>query len=178
MIRRPIMMTIMALILLSFTVTMLISIHASKRTGSLQLQRSISLPTYDLPTIDGKLSLNLNHKYKGKKWVLHIMASWCPYCVDEISVLYHFRDSVRIPVVLLAYKENDFQKLHRLIKKYPGVFTDIMRDDDGLFAIDLGSSGVPTTLVINSEGKVEKVWNQRFTDDNIQELIEYAHANN
>ena len=53
-----------------------------------------------------------------------------------------------------------------------------MRDDDGLFAIDLGSSGVPTTLVINSEGKVEKVWNQRFTDDNIQELIGYAHANN
>ena len=159
-----------------FTLLMYSALYSSKKGKYFYSQSALYIPDTALSRIDDSGYVNLVSKYKGKRWLLHVMSTWCPLCIDEIPVLYQAKNNIQLPIVLLAYKENNFDKLNNMLKKYPGIFVENLMDNDGLFVVDLGSSGVPRTLLINQYGQVEKVWDKRFTKENINEIIEMTDA--
>ncbi len=107
-------------------------------------------------------------KYKGQPVLLSFFASWCPPCRQEIGELIKLNkkynpkglqiigaatDSKLIPETSDAQEESDVRKLaERLEIPYPIIIADQKLVKAYSFI------GIPTTVFINREGKIVKVF--------------------
>ena len=130
--------------------------------------KGLSVPDVALININEKSPMNLKQEYLGQYWVLHLMSSWCGYCQNEIKLFDNIRSKSKLPMAVVSYKENNFEKFKLLSK---GRFDVMLKDDLGLFFIDLGATGVPRTYLVNDKGQIEKYWNDLNNANNLNELL-------
>jgi cytochrome c biogenesis protein CcmG, thiol:disulfide interchange protein DsbE len=109
-----------------------------------------ALPALD-PTASGEFALA---DFKGE-WVLaNVWASWCAPCRDESPALQDFaernEDSVR--VVGIDTQDNTDDALE-FVDEY-GLTYEQLHDGSGDFADDLGTTGVPESILIDPDGNV------------------------
>ena len=106
-------------------------------------------------TLDGKL-VNMED-YRGKVIFLNFWATWCMPCVAElpsINKLYNqFKDD-NIIFLLVSNENSEKVKSYKTRKKYDIPFYII--DEDGSVPHQYYSRSIPTTFIINKEGKVVK----------------------
>ena len=94
---------------------------------------------------------------KGKVTVVDIWATWCHWCVEEVPIYNQLYDAfegndVALIGIAIESARGDIQsKVRQLGMKYPV----LIGDDEGLKAFG-PVQGLPTTLVINKEGKIYK----------------------
>jgi cytochrome c biogenesis protein CcmG/thiol:disulfide interchange protein DsbE len=111
-------------------------------------------PAWSLPGLDGK-TVNLSD-FKGKVVILDFWATWCPPCREEIpsfiQIQKEFADK-GVVVVGVALDEEGAKVVKPFAKKkginYPLVIgkTSTTEDYGGI-------EGIPTTFIINAEGKI------------------------
>lgn len=138
-------------------------------------ERNQKLPTYIFndQTIDGK-NIDLS-KYLGKKLILvNFWATWCPPCRYEIPDLINlqeeFKDSIIIVGVALDRNEEPVKIFSQKYKfNYP-----IVHDKKGINLLYGGISAIPTTIIINYEGKiVERIVGARSLDSFKSYIVKY-----
>ena len=94
---------------------------------------------------------------KGKVTVVDIWATWCHWCVEEVPIYNQLYDAfegkdVALIGIAIESARGDIQsKVRQLGMKYPV----LIGDDEGVKAFG-PVQGLPTTLVINKEGKIYK----------------------
>jgi thiol-disulfide isomerase/thioredoxin len=96
--------------------------------------------------------------YAGKAVVISFWASWCPYCLKELPVLYHVQKAAkgRLQVVAINTEDDDtFRKLARAMRTL-----DIaMSYDPEHKARDaFGVNGIPHMVIIGSDGRIVEVF--------------------
>lgn len=92
--------------------------------------------------------------YKGKPVILHFWASWCPPCRGEMPELQAWSKShADVPLVVVAL-DRKFADADAFLKSEKIDFPTLMGDMSA--AMRLGARGLPTTLVIGSDGEIVK----------------------
>ena len=121
-------------------------------TGSLQfLSAAPELPIFDRAGTKTDLS-----KEKGKLFIIHFWATWCPPCVEEIPALSKFWDKYRTrnDVELFAISvDKDWKTIDDFMTKNPSSIP-LFRDPDGATAKRFGTTQYPETYVVNDKGRV------------------------
>ena len=110
-------------------------------------------PDFTLKDISGK-DIRLS-SFKGSPVLLNFWATWCPYCRKEraeLDSLYkEFRDSGLI--IISVATDKSVQTVKRFIEKSPADYI-VLTDKDGETASTYNVSGLPTSFLIDRDGKI------------------------
>jgi cytochrome c biogenesis protein CcmG, thiol:disulfide interchange protein DsbE len=153
---------IATLVIVTFIVLWVASLGGDSTTDDLsvadyQAQGEVDnrlAPDFTLPSLDGPDPIHLRD-FKGKLIVLNFWASWCLPCREEAPALQAaWEDYRRRGVQFLGVNERDdaaaakaFQKEWRIT--YPSGF-----DPAGALADDYEFVGLPSTFLINPDGRI------------------------
>tara|TARA_Y100000590_G_C15575474_1_gene960282 strand:+ start:281 stop:799 length:519 start_codon:yes stop_codon:yes gene_type:complete len=85
---------------------------------------------------------------ENKIYLLNIWASWCVPCRKEHSILMQLSKNTSIKIIGLNYKDN-LINAKKFINDMGNPYSEILRDEDGTIAIELGAYGIPETFVID-----------------------------
>jgi peroxiredoxin len=121
-------------------------------SGSLQfLSAAPELPIFDKAGKKTDLA-----KQKGKIFIVHFWATWCPPCVEEIPALSRFWDKYRTreDVELYAVSvDKDWKTIDDFMAKNPSKIP-LFLDPGAATAKRFGTTQDPETYIINDKGRV------------------------
>jgi thiol-disulfide isomerase/thioredoxin len=122
-------------------------------SGSLQfLSAAPELPIFNQAGAKTDLA-----KEKGKIFIIHFWATWCPPCVDEIPALSKFWEkyqsrSDRLELFAVSV-DKDWKTVDDFMKKNPSSLP-LYRDPDAATSKRFGTTIYPETYVVNEKGRV------------------------
>ncbi len=119
------------------------------------LKEGSPAPDFTLKTIDGK-EIRLSD-LKGKVVLINFWATWCPPCQREMPlferVYRKYKD--RGFEILAISTDAEVSKVKEFIKEYKLSFPVLM--DNGEVSSLYGVQGLPTSFLIDREGKIVKI---------------------
>lgn len=121
------------------------------------IERGNIAPDFTLETLDGE-TVRLSD-FHGEKILLNFWASWCPPCHTETPDLQKFHESNNDVVVLsvnVTETEDDLDDVQAFIDEY-GVTYETLLDEDLTVANMYQAHQLPTSYLINTEGKVHNI---------------------
>ena len=89
--------------------------------------------------------------FLGQVSLLNIWATWCISCRAEEPILLEIAHSKKVTIYGLNYKD-DLAAARSWLKKYGNPYTEVIADQKGTLAIDLGVYGTPETFIIDKQG--------------------------
>lgn len=112
-----------------------------------------TVPTFSLAGFDGR---DWTHtSLEGRVWLVNFWATWCPPCVEEIpgmNTVYRELSDQGLGMLAINAGEDD-DTVGAFLKKTPIDFP-VVRSDALKTLSDWEVKGLPTTLVIDSQGRV------------------------
>lgn len=164
--RKPIQIVILFLIVLVGGY----AIGSSVFGGSGKPEEGSRAPNFDLLGLDG-LTHTLD-EYKGKTIVLNFWGTWCAPCVKEMPALQaqweKWKD--KDVVVLGVNVGEDQMTIENFVKQVDINFPILM--DTGRDAVrSYGISPLPTTIFINSKGRIESIHIGQLDLDSLDDQI-------
>lgn len=111
------------------------------------------IPTFSLPpALPGKPGLASVDLAAGKPRLLNIFASWCVPCIQEIDVLRGLQShGVTIEGIAVRDRPED---LAAFLQRSGDPYQRIGADRTSRVQIDLGSSGVPESFLVDGHGVI------------------------
>ncbi len=98
--------------------------------------------------------------YQGKWIVISYWATWCNYCMEEISELNAFYRAHQNQVMLFGvnYEDGSVAGLAERMQESGVAFPTFAYDPTQYFAFHMEKiSGLPTTLLIGPDGKLKRI---------------------
>jgi cytochrome c biogenesis protein CcmG/thiol:disulfide interchange protein DsbE len=111
------------------------------------------VPTFALaPALPGKPGLSSAELATGQPHLLNIFASWCVPCIGEVKVLQESaRQGIAIDGIAIRDRPED---LARFLAENGDPYQRIGGDHESQVQIDLGSSGVPESFIVDGKGVI------------------------
>jgi cytochrome c biogenesis protein CcmG/thiol:disulfide interchange protein DsbE len=124
-----------------------------KKSGA-SLDLGEKAPVSTLPKLDGHGDASLT-SYRGHWVLVNFWASWCLPCRDESPALQSFYRQHRADdFTILGVDTRDLSDDGKgFVDKY-GVTYPQLRDGDGDYGHDFGTTGVPENFLVNPQGKL------------------------
>lgn len=95
--------------------------------------------------------INSNQIFKDKKYYLiNIFASWCGPCRKEHPLLMKLSKEKKLEIVGINFKDNKKNAIS-FLENEGNPYSKIIKDEDGHLSIDIGSYGIPETILINKD---------------------------
>jgi thiol-disulfide isomerase/thioredoxin len=117
------------------------------------------MPNFTLPSaVDGK-DVN-SDDFKGKVLLVTFFATWCPPCRQEIPTLIQLQEELAekgFSVLALSMDEGDPGIVGDLVKQDKINYPVLMADDEVVRGFG-GISGIPTSFLISSEGRMMQIY--------------------
>jgi len=114
-----------------------------------------------LPDLTGfKLEGTLPESLKGKVVILDFWASWCGPCAESFPVMDELQKKYREQglVILAVSVDEKAAKMETFLKKNPVSFA-VVRDGDHKLVANVTPQTMPTSFIIDRQGKVRFVHN-------------------
>lgn len=111
-----------------------------------------TLPSFSLPALDE--SVWTAESLKGKPWVINFWATWCPPCIEEIpsmNAAYEVLEPQGIGMLAINAGEGT-EAVQEFLDKITIDFPNVLGDANTL--PNWSVKALPTTIVVNAEGKV------------------------
>ena len=112
------------------------------------------LPAFDFTTPAGEKKTLAD--YAGRGIVLNFWATWCAPCVKEMPALDLFARAVegeRIAVLPLSSDRAGASAVEAFYKEQGIRSLPVLLDPDGAAARVVGARGIPTTVILDAEGR-------------------------
>ncbi len=111
-------------------------------------------------------------KQKGKYIIVNYWASWCPPCMKEIPELAEFQSDHKDEVAVLGVNLEPYSSkaLNKLIFKL-GINYPVTRSDPSLKLNIDSPSMYPTTVIIDKQGNIAKIYQGPVTEMMLEEFI-------
>ena len=109
-----------------------------------------------IPSFKGDLfysdeTINSSNFFNSDKfYLLNVWSSWCVPCRKEHTFLMNFKESKKIEVVGINYKDKKINAENFLIE-LGNPYKKIIFDQEGIIAIEWGAYGVPETFLIKDK---------------------------
>jgi len=126
---------------------------------------------FRLADLEGK-SQSLS-QYRGKVVLVNFWATWCKPCTTEMPAMQNMYDKLRGKgfVVLAVNELEDEAKVREHIKQFGHTFPVLM-DRDNKVANQFGVFGLPVSVFIDQEGRVQEyIKGGLLTEQKIEETI-------
>jgi thiol-disulfide isomerase/thioredoxin len=124
-------------------------------TANAALKVGDTLPDLANYKLEGKLPDSL----KGKIILLDFWASWCLPCAESFPVMDELQNKYGGRIVIIAVNVDEKAANQDLfLKKHPVTFT-IVRDAEQKLVADVSPETMPTSFLIDGEGKVRFLHN-------------------
>jgi thiol-disulfide isomerase/thioredoxin len=117
------------------------------RRGSVLVPPALEEASGGPPLVPGSL--------RGKVVVLHFWATWCPPCRQEFPAFARYAEEARRKgeaEVIAVSLDQTAEPVPAFVRKAGGSFPVYM--DDGAFSSSAGVSVIPTTVVLDRQGRV------------------------
>ena len=112
-----------------------------------------SVPVFSLPPASAKLpGLSNADLTAGKPHLVNVFASWCVPCAAEAPQLKAIAEA-GVPIVGIAVRDRP-EAVDAFLARYGTPFTRLGSDKASQVQIDLGSSGVPESFVVDGRGRI------------------------
>ena len=114
-------------------------------------------PGFELPVLGGETTRSLSASH-GKVRYIDFWASWCPPCrvsVPEIVALQRDLGGSRFQVIAINVDERIDDAL-KFLERYPMNY-DVLSDPQGATAAAYALPGMPTSFVVDPDGRVTLV---------------------
>ena len=129
-------------------------------------------PGFVLPQLGGGTLRLID--YRGRVVLLNFWATWCPPCRAEIPDLNRLQDELGpkgLEVIGVSLDEEGFDAVRPFAETHEVTYPLVV--DDGAVAAQYGSiQGLPTTLVIDRNGRIVRRVIGLFPVDEMQPLLE------
>jgi peroxiredoxin len=114
-------------------------------------------PVWELKDVDGK-AVKLSD-FKGKVVILDFWATWCPPCRKEIPGFVELQEAYKdkgLVVIGVSLDEEGAAVVKPFMTEYKVNYPMVIGDGKTVEAYG-GISGIPTTFIIDKEGKIKSV---------------------
>jgi len=138
----------------------------SKSAESLAVGDQVPAP--ELPKLEGSGTASLDD-YRGQWVLVNVWASWCQPCRDEIPALESYYESHRgkgLVVLGVDTQDNSSDGLG-FVRQYEVSYPQL-RDGDGSYGDDLGTTGVPESFLVDPHGHLALHEPGPFTDKTLK----------
>ena len=136
------------------------------------LNSPIAAPEFNLVDMNGK-----QHKlsdYRGKPVIVNFWATWCPPCREELPAMNRAWGEIKNQgIEMLAVNVGeDEDTIFSFMGDYPIDFT-VLLDESGDIINEWPVKGVPTTFVVDPEGKLvyRAIGGREWDDDKLLDLV-------
>jgi thiol-disulfide isomerase/thioredoxin len=110
--------------------------------------------------------------YRGKIVVMNLWASWCPPCRAEMPDLDRFYRAYRARnVIVLGVDEGEAAPRAMAFARALGITYPILIDRDQRYGRVYAALGLPTTIVIDARGVVERGFDGPLTERQMRDAI-------
>jgi thiol-disulfide isomerase/thioredoxin len=109
--------------------------------------------------------------FRGTPLVLNFWASWCPFCIEEMPGFERVHREFGDAVAFLGVDLQDDPTLARDLAKRTGVTYRLAEDPDGSVYAAVGGLGMPTTLLVSADGRIEQKVTGPLGPDQLRRLI-------
>lgn len=129
------------------------------------------LPEFALrPATQDRPGVTIDHFRDGTPKLLNVWASWCLPCIAEAPQLEELQESgVEIIGVAIRDRPGD---VANFLRRYGNPYSRIGADDLSELQLELGSSGVPETFVIDGEGIIRHQHIGDIRQSDVQMLLQ------
>jgi len=109
-----------------------------------------------IPSFKGDLfysdeTINSSNFFNSDKfYLLNVWSSWCVPCRKEHTFLMNFKESNKIEVVGINYKDKKISA-ENFLSELGNPYEKIIFDQEGIIAIEWGAYGVPESFLIKDE---------------------------
>jgi cytochrome c biogenesis protein CcmG/thiol:disulfide interchange protein DsbE len=127
------------------------------------------LPGFILPNLYDGEDITQDDVF-GELTLVNVWASWCAPCRIEHPVLVSIAENYDIPILGVNFRD-DHDEAMTWLQEHKDPFTWNLADYNGKLAFDWGILGVPTTYLIEPDGKIafafpgiltETIWEEEF----------------
>jgi cytochrome c biogenesis protein CcmG, thiol:disulfide interchange protein DsbE len=134
----------------------------SKDSGGTEIGERV--PVMELPALSGAEGGSLAD-YRGRWVLVNVWASWCGPCRNESPALQSFSRRNRAKLTVLGIDTRDLTEDGRdFIADYEITYPQL-RDADGAYARELGTTGVPESFLVDPAGKLVAHYPGPFRDE-------------
>jgi thiol-disulfide isomerase/thioredoxin len=108
--------------------------------------------------------------YAGKAVVISFWASWCPYCLKELPVLYNIQKAAkgRLQVVAINTEDDEtFRKVSRIMRSFE---IGMSYDPDGKARKAFGVNGIPHMVIVGRDGRIVQVY-RGYDESSLQDIV-------
>ena len=171
-----IIIAIMAVVILALGFTFIGADNGQKKEVKAQQkteQKQVAAPTSQYPAAPDFTLQDIKgndvtlSSYKGKVVFVNFWATWCPPCRREIPAFIELKDELGekgFTVLGIVVDPREFDKVAPYADKM-GMNYPVLLDKNGVSNLYGGISSIPTTFVVNREGKVvERIVGSRPKD--------------
>lgn len=142
-----------------FPIIILVALIAASSAFAQNIREGAAAPDFTLTLSTGK-QVKLSD-YKGKAVLLHFWATWCPPCRAELPEMNKLAAKLAgkkdAKLTFLAVCVSDQEKSRAdFMKKNNYTFTGGLDKDDSI-AGKYAVQGIPTSILISPDGKIEKI---------------------
>ena len=109
-----------------------------------------------IPLFKGSLfysseTINSSNLFKPDKfYLLNIWSSWCVPCRKEHGLLMNLKESKKLKVIGINYKDKKINA-ENFLNKLGNPYEKIILDQEGIIAIEWGAYGVPESFLIKDK---------------------------
>lgn len=130
------------------------------------------MPKFALPSVtDGKI-VN-SDEYKGKILLINFFATWCPPCRQEMPHLQKMHDKYGpegFAVLAISVDDGGPRIVNKLVQKMGLTYPVVLADDKVSFDFG-GIIGIPTTFLVNREGRILKRFDGYIPHDIVEKEL-------
>lgn len=128
------------------------------------------LPAVELPRLRGE-GVVTRDDLVGTPTVINFWASWCPPCIDEMPGFEQVHRELGGRVQFVGVNREDARDAARRLADETGVTYLLVVDDDASYFRALGGRGMPTTVLVDAEGRIRHVFSGPLTPDQLRDRI-------
>ena len=138
----------------------------------------VGTPVDDFQLADLSGTMHNLSQYRGKIVLVNFWATWCKPCTTEMPAMQASFDKLRDKgfVVVAVNELEDDVRVREHIKQYGHTFPVLM-DRDNKVANQFGVFGLPVSVFIDQEGRVQEyIKGGLLTEQKIQEIVARLQA--
>lgn len=114
------------------------------------------LPAMTLQRLGSAQSETFDRAFAGRPFVVNLWATWCAPCREEMPAFAQVqRDRPRAPIVFVNQGEDE-ARVRGFLAKLPPL-DHVWLDRDSSFGRAVASSGLPTTVFVDAQGRISRV---------------------